>query len=130
MRTRLMPLLLVTGLFARPSQATFLDTFRESNSTKARLGWSVAAAGDINGDGYRDIVVGAPGYSNGEAGEGAIYVYLGSASGIPANPSQIIEGGQVGAAFGASVSSAGDFNNDGKSDVIVGAPGWTNGSAV
>jgi len=49
-------------------------------SDSAALGWSVASAGDVNGDGYSEIIAGAPGYSNGETGEGAAFVFYGNAS--------------------------------------------------
>ena len=42
----------------------------EGNLTSARFGESVATAGDVNGDGYADVIVGAPSFSNGQAGEG------------------------------------------------------------
>ena len=48
------------------------------------LGTSVATAGDVNGDGYDDVIVGAPFYSDGAAREGRALVYLGSASGLAA----------------------------------------------
>ena len=53
----------------------------ESDQADARLGWSVAGAGDVNGDGYADVIVGAPDEDNGENDEGRARVYLGSASG-------------------------------------------------
>jgi hypothetical protein len=86
------------------------------------FGSSVARAGDVNGDGYSDTVVGASGYDNGETDEGRAYAFLGSASGLAATPAWIVEGNQVGAALGACVASAGDVNGDGYSDVVIGAP--------
>lgn len=86
------------------------------------LGSAVANAGDINGDGYADAVVGAPGASNGQAGEGLVYVHYGSASGLNSVPSLTLEANVAGAQFGASVASAGDVNGDGYADVVVGAP--------
>lgn len=100
---------------------------RESNQAHARLGWSVACAGDVNGDGRRDLLVGAPGWTNGEDGEGAALLFLGTPSLLLGAPAWTVEGGQVGAALGTSVASAGDVNLDGYSDVIVGAPGWDGG---
>ncbi|MBK8495807.1 MAG: FG-GAP repeat protein [Chitinophagaceae bacterium] len=46
---------------------------------------SVACAGDINGDGYSDVIVGAQTYDNTETDEGAAYVYFGSDTGIQHN---------------------------------------------
>ena len=87
-----------------------------------QFGYSVASAGDVNNDGFADVIVGAPAYSNGEGSEGAAFVFLGSATGPSTNPNYVIEGGEVGANFGWSVASAGDVDGDGFSDVIIGAP--------
>ena len=93
----------------------------ESNKTGANMGRSVAVIGDINGDGYDDIAAGANNYTNVESGEGSVYIYHGSATGIPATAAIILESNQTLAGLGISVSAAGDLNNDGYSDMIVGA---------
>jgi hypothetical protein len=93
----------------------------ESNQAGAAFGRSVASAGDVNGDGYADVIIGAHLYSDGESEEGAAFLYLGSASGLSTTPAAILEGKQAGAWFGYSVASAGDVNGDGYGDVIVGA---------
>jgi hypothetical protein len=86
---------------------------------------SVASAGDVNGDGYADIVIGAP-----NAGHGGIaYVVFGSASGpdttdltaLNGSNGFKIEGIASGDFVGASVASAGDVNGDGYNDIIVSA---------
>ena len=110
-----------TGLSTGP------DWFFESNLDDATLGWQVASAGDINGDGYGDLIVGAPGYSNGQASEGRAYVFYGSSEGLAANPGWTFESDLAQARFGDAVSSAGDVNGDGFADVIVGAPGFESG---
>ncbi len=99
----------------------------ESNQAGAYMGASVAGAGDVNGDGYSDVITGAFNYSNGEANEGAGYVFHGSATGISTTPAIILESNQASATMGASVASAGDVNGDGYSDVIVGAYQFDNG---
>lgn len=92
-------------------------------------GFSVAAAGDVNGDGFADVIVGAPFFPSG-SGAGAAYVVFGGADGfgssfvlgtIDGNNGFQIDGKTVGDEFGHSVSSAGDVNGDGIDDVIVGA---------
>ncbi len=105
------------------------DWSAESNQTNAELGTSVSSAGDVNGDGYSDVIVGAPYYSNGQSEEGRAYIYHGSPSGLSLSYNWIAESNQVDALFGFSVSSAGDVNGDGYSDVIVGSPYYSNGQS-
>jgi len=95
-------------------------------SSGAHLGRSVSTAGDVNGDGYADVIVGSPHYTNGQAGEGTAYLYLGSDGGLAADPDNQDEGNMVEAWFGQSVAMAGDVNGDGYADVVVGAPLYTN----
>jgi hypothetical protein len=98
---------------------------REGNLSDIEFGRSVCTAGDVNGDGYSDIIVGVYAYFNGEMEEGAAYVFHGSAAGLPEAPDWIGESNNEGAHFGSSVSTAGDVNGDGYGDVIVGAPDYT-----
>ena len=89
---------------------------------------AVATAGDVNGDGYADVVVGALDYDNGQADEGrARFVYHGSPTGLTHDRRLDGEGDQADAYFGCPVATAGDVNGDGYADVIVGAPYYDNG---
>ena len=99
----------------------------ESDQTSAAMGWSVAGAGDVNGDGYSDVIIGSPDYDNGQADEGRVFVFLGSGSGPAAAPAWTAESNQANSRFGYSVASAGDVNSDTYSDVIIGAPLYDNG---
>lgn len=99
----------------------------ESNQASAYFGNSVACAGDVNGDGYSDIIIGCQYYTNGQTGEGAIFVYQGSATGINTTYTTIVESNQASALLGSSVASAGDVNGDGFSDVIAGAYNYDSG---
>ncbi len=101
----------------------------ESDQAGALMGRS-AGAGDVNGDGYDDVIVGAEGFSHGETGEGAAFVFLGSATGITTTAAAQLEVDQAGALFGASLAGAGDVNGDGGSDVIVGAEAYANGNGA
>ncbi|NML23810.1 T9SS type A sorting domain-containing protein [Pseudoflavitalea sp. G-6-1-2] len=94
----------------------------------AAYGYGVAGLGDLNGDGFDDIAVYSPtcidviGPTN-FASAGAVFVYLGSATGLPLVPSKVLRSQTpiAGALFGWSVA-AGDVTGDGRPDVIVGAP--------
>jgi len=97
---------------------------KDSDQAEAHFGWSVAGAGDVNGDGYADVIVGAPDYNHALDDEGMAWVYHGSASGVHTTPDWDYDSNQVDARLGYSVASAGDVNRDGYSDVIVGAPYW------
>jgi len=93
----------------------------------AMFGYSVSGAGDVNGDGFKDIVVGAHGWDapGGLFDEGAAFVFLGGPNGIvgtdPTTANAVLLGDRAGTEFGFSVSGAGDVNGDGFDDIIVGA---------
>ena len=101
----------------------------EGNQISAQFGYSVGTAGDVNGDGYSDVIVGAPFYDNGQTDEGRAFVYQGSATGLSATADWTGESDQAGARFGTSVGTAGDLDADGYADVIVGAPLYDNGES-
>ncbi len=98
------------------------------------FGSSVSSAGDINGDGVDDLIIGAP-YAQGNgtnySNNGETYVIFGSEgsfnssldlSSLNGNNGFVINGIDNFGSFGSSVSSAGDINGDGVDDLIVGAP--------
>jgi hypothetical protein len=94
----------------------------------ALFGQALAGAGDVNGDGYADVVIGAPGAY---AGAGRAYVFYGSTVGLPEIPSLAIPSpGGPGAGFGSAVASAGDTNGDGLADVAIGSPAVGSSDAV
>ena len=95
----------------------------EGEQAGARLGYAVARAGDVNGDGYSDVVVGADQYNS----DGGAFAFHGSASGLGATPAWSVDSVGFGAYFGAGVASAGDVDGDGFGDVIVGAPFYSGG---
>ncbi len=93
------------------------------------LGWSMGSAGDVNGDGYADIIVGAPYYDDSHTDEGRVLVFYGSGGGLPVSPTAVMEGNQAGANLGAAAAAAGDVNGDGLTDLMAGAT-YYNGNAL
>jgi hypothetical protein len=118
---------------AHPSDANWAA---ESDVANAQFGAAVANAGRINGDAYDDIVVGAPGYTNGQSNEGAIFLFRGSATGLRAPTAGdgivraktendgMVESNSTNAALGYRVNGIGDMNHDGYGDIIASAPGY------
>jgi hypothetical protein len=109
--------------------ATAANWSVESNQTAAQMGISVASAGDVNGDGFDDVLIGTHQYDSSFTNEGSVALYYGSATGIGATPDWVVYGGQANANLGISVASAGDVNGDGYSDILVGAEYYTAANA-
>ncbi len=97
------------------------DVTMTGETANNEFGSTVSCAGDLNGDGYDDVIVGAPLYSS---GTGRAYAYYGGVS-MNSIADVTMTGEGVYNYFGWSVSSAGDVNGDGFSDVIIGADGYS-----
>jgi hypothetical protein len=101
----------------------------DGDSLNDNLGNSVSSAGDFNGDGYDDIIIGAP---QSDSGTGSSYIIFGTSADLRTNPVRVsgldgtngitIFGEQHQDLSGYSVAGGFDFNNDGFGDVIIGAP--------
>jgi hypothetical protein len=105
-----------TGL---PATGTVLPA-PPAATERGNFGAVVTAAGDVNGDGFADLAVGAP-YT---AGAGRVYVYLGGAAGVSTSPSVTLSPTGTELLFGRDVSGVGDVDGDGLADLAVGAPGF------
>ncbi|MEO6666446.1 MAG: integrin alpha, partial [Nitrospiria bacterium] len=88
-----------------------------------------STTGDVTGDGYADVLVGAPGVDSSDLDAGAVYLYPGGSS-APLVPVAVLAGQTRGDLFGNAVAKAGDLDRDGYVDVLVGAYAWDrNGDA-
>ncbi len=106
-------------LFFGPMSGVLQDTSADSWLD----GEIVATAGDINGDGAGDILIGIPDDDSGGTDAGIVYAYYGSATGdIGSSGPDGVFTGAAGHQAGASLGGAGDVNADGLDDIIVGAP--------
>ena len=120
------------GVTGTRTADTHADVILNGQSSGDLFGYSVSSAGDFNGDGKDDVIVGAR-YddNNSENSSGSAFIFFGGVTGTKradAHADVILNGQSAGDRFGRTVSSAGDFNGDGKDDVIVGAPQDDNNS--
>lgn len=115
-----------TGVSA-PTSASYTLT---GGAAGDRFG-ATLASGDVNGDGYGDLVVGAPGYdlssTTTDAGAGAVYLYLGTSVATTTSGLTTADAVWTGAAgtdaLGTSLDVVGDVDADGYADLVIGAPG-------
>lgn len=102
-----------------PQMDTIPDVTMEGTVFRSMLGNSVSFAGDMNKDGYDDIIIGAP--FDGTFAQGRAYIYFGGAD-MDSIADVSIEGQETHDMLGESVSGVGDVNGDGFDDILIGAP--------
>lgn len=107
----------------------------ETGGLGSDLGWSIAGAGDFNGDGVGDVIVGWPDANLAQMGDGAAVVVFGnsqwSTDSLPVTIAAndlggagfLLQGEGQGDRTGAAVAGGGDFNNDALADIVIAAPG-------
>lgn len=119
----LLPLL--AGVCAGSASAQGLVyTFGDSTNGDD-FGRSVADAGDVDNDGFPDVIVGAPFDDANGTSSGSVFVYSGKTGGLIWTRA----GDFAGDLFGWAVDGIGDIDGDGTSEVLVGAPGWDGNGA-
>lgn len=95
---------------------TVPDLILEGGLPFGMYGFCVSSAGDLNGDGYDDVMVGAP---NADVYYGKVYIYFGG-PGLDTIPDLVLWGRPTGGDIGDALSYAGDVNGDGWDDIVTG----------
>ena len=111
----------VFGYFGGSPPNTTQDWSIYGYNSSSEFGSSLAYAGDVNLDAYHDLLIGAPSASQSGTVKGAAYLVKGTGTTL-AGSATTIWGPAAGAKFGYSVAGNFDQNNDGYSDVLIGAP--------
>ncbi len=118
---------LVLGPASGDLDITLVDARLTGEEHLDLAGRAVAAVGDVNGDGWADLLVGASQVDAAESDSGAAYLVLGPVTGdLNLGDADARLLGELGDAWaGDTVSTAGDVNGDERADLLVGAPSYT-----
>ncbi len=123
-----------SGVWSGSLDVANADAVFVGSSTYAYLSTALSAAGDVNADGYDDLLIGATGADPVTRNEGSTYLisgssvrYAGESTGEDAALA-VITGASASDYSGGGVASAGDFDTDGHDDILIGATGADNGA--
>ena len=114
-------------LFGGAPGARLSRVILEGESIGDGFGTALAAAGDLDGDGFADFAVGAPLSDRVAPDAGAVFVYHGSPR-FAAVPGLVLTGREAGDFFGSALAGGGDLDFDGTPDLVIGSPGANVGS--
>ncbi len=110
----------------RPDEAAHLTV--DGDQADARLG-TIRAAGDVDGDGYDDVLIAAGLYDDGETDNGKVWLHMGGSTGLAGTAEETFSGDAAGDELGGrgardttSVHGIGDLDGDGRGDLLLGAP--------
>jgi hypothetical protein len=122
---------IVLGPFSGVQELNYADAVIYGPNASAYLGYAVAGAGDVDGDGNDDVIVGAYGESSNGTNAGSAYLVHAPSSGSIDPGSEALQAlGASGSYAGYGVSGAGDLDGDGSLDWLVGAKGYSSESGA
>lgn len=111
----------VTIYLGGPGADDVADVTMSGQAAGDLFGSAVASAGDVNGDGYEDVLVGSKANDNAGLDAGKVDLFLGGAT-MDSGSDGTFQGGAAGEYFGSSVAGVGDLNGDGYADFVIGGP--------
>jgi len=107
------------GVPGAPGLPTKFNWSVQANRAHAVLGLMAEPAGDVNGDGFPDLLLGGPDFENNQLREGIAAVLLGSRRGLSREPAWTLESQNTHARLGNYGAGVGDLNNDGFDDLVI-----------
>jgi hypothetical protein len=108
-------------LYIDPLASTPDATLNGGSATNTRFGYTVKHIGDVNNDGFDDVAVSQPSYSNGQQEEGRVVLFLGSAAGLTNTAAWAVESNLPLAFMGSTLAGGRSINGDAFDDLLIGA---------